>query len=256
VPLPPAPHKPASVPAPPRRPPPLVPRPSPSRRCRASRGACPWCGCGRRWTSASPPASRSGKGARVVVMRDGGGAADELVPRLQQAGAEVLSVRGAPSSEELLAQLEAFSEAGPVRGVYWLPALDVEPSGLSAEAWREHLRVRVKLLSDAMRALYAAVSGQGTFLVAATRLGGSHGYDAAGAVAPPGRRGHRLREGVQARAAGRPREGRRLRRRGLPRPRRGAPRGRDPGRSGRGRGGLSGKAARPPRATSRSLPGA
>ena len=37
-----------------------------------------------------------------------------------------------------------------------------------------------------MRHLYDQVSGPGTFLVTATRLGGRHGYDEAGAYAPLG----------------------------------------------------------------------
>ena len=53
-------------------------------------------------------------------------------------------------------------------------------------AWREANRVRVKLLSTTMRALYGAVGDAGTFLVSATRLGGLHGYDDAGAPAPLG----------------------------------------------------------------------
>ena len=44
----------------------------------------------------------------------------------------------------------------------------------------------MKLLAQAMRALYAHVAGPGTFLVSATRLGGCHGYDDAGAIAPMG----------------------------------------------------------------------
>ena len=37
-----------------------------------------------------------------------------------------------------------------------------------------------------MRALYEQIAAPGTFLVSATRLGGQHGYDDAGAVAPLG----------------------------------------------------------------------
>ena len=53
-------------------------------------------------------------------------------------------------------------------------------------AWREANRVRVKLLYATMRRLYDHVSAPGTFLVTATRLGGRHGYDEAGASAPLG----------------------------------------------------------------------
>ncbi len=37
-----------------------------------------------------------------------------------------------------------------------------------------------------MRILYEQIAAPGTFLVSATRLGGQHGYDEAGAVAPLG----------------------------------------------------------------------
>lgn len=57
---------------------------------------------------------------------------------------------------------------------------------MNLASWREATRVRVKLLYAVMRSLYDQVSGPGTFLVSATRLGGAHGYDEAGAVAPLG----------------------------------------------------------------------
>ena len=127
-----------------------------------------------------------GEGTRVIVMRDEGGVGAALEELLAARGVSVLSIGGAPSSEEMLAQIQAFAAGGPVHGVYWLRAADIEPSGLDAATWREQLRVRVKLLADGMRALYEAIAPHGTFLVAATRLGGCHGYDAAGAVAPMG----------------------------------------------------------------------
>ena len=46
--------------------------------------------------------------------------------------------------------------------------------------------MRVKSLYLTMRKLYDQVAAHGTFLVSATRLGGQHGYDEAGAVAPMG----------------------------------------------------------------------
>ena len=52
--------------------------------------------------------------------------------------------------------------------------------------WHEAVRVRVKSLYATMRALYEQIAQPGTFLVSATRLGGQHGYDEAGAVAPLG----------------------------------------------------------------------
>ncbi len=46
--------------------------------------------------------------------------------------------------------------------------------------------MRVKLLATTMRMLADQVSRPGTFLVSATRLGGRHGYDAAGATSVMG----------------------------------------------------------------------
>ena len=53
-------------------------------------------------------------------------------------------------------------------------------------AWHEALQIRVKSLYTTMRVLFDQVAQPGTFLVSATRLGGQHGYDEAGALAPLG----------------------------------------------------------------------
>jgi NAD(P)-dependent dehydrogenase (short-subunit alcohol dehydrogenase family) len=75
-----------------------------------------------------------------------------------------------------------------VHGIYWLPALDDEGrlGEMDAAKWHEAVRVRVKSLYITMRTLYEEIARPGTFLVSATRLGGQHGYDPAGAVAPLG----------------------------------------------------------------------
>ena len=75
-----------------------------------------------------------------------------------------------------------------MQGVYWLPALDDEGSlsQMDLAGWSEALRVRVKSLYTTMRLLYEQIAAPGTFLVSAVRLGGQHGYDDAGAVAPLG----------------------------------------------------------------------
>ena len=128
------------------------------------------------------------RGRRVVVMADKGGVAEALAQRLQKAGVEVLRIENAPDAEALANRLKEFSAAGPVHGVYWLPALDHEPNlrDLDLATWHEAVRVRVKSLHGTMRALYEQIAQPGTFLVSATRLGGQHGYDEAGAVAPLG----------------------------------------------------------------------
>jgi malonyl CoA-acyl carrier protein transacylase len=128
------------------------------------------------------------RGRRVVVMADKGGVAEALAQSLQKAGVEVLRIENAPDAEALANRLKEFLAAGPVHGVYWLPALDNEGNlrDLDLATWHEAVRVRVKSLHGTMRALYEQIAQPGTFLVSATRLGGQHGYDEAGAVAPLG----------------------------------------------------------------------
>ncbi|NUM43180.1 MAG: SDR family NAD(P)-dependent oxidoreductase [Anaerolineales bacterium] len=123
--------------------------------------------------------------SRVIVATDNGGVGKALVNRLEKLGVTVLALD--PTADTFDAQLQTCAES-PVQGVYWLPALDVEPdlAELDLPAWRELNRVRVKNLYTTMRALYESVSTPGTFLVSATRLGGLHGYGDDGATAPLG----------------------------------------------------------------------
>jgi NAD(P)-dependent dehydrogenase (short-subunit alcohol dehydrogenase family)/acyl carrier protein len=116
-----------------------------------------------------------GAGCRVAIMPDLGGVSVTLAERLQAMGVEVISI-------------EQAMAAGDVHGVYWLPALDPEGSltDMDPDALQAAIQVRIKSLYATMRALYEKVAGRGTFLVSATRLGGQHGYDPAGAVAPLG----------------------------------------------------------------------
>jgi NAD(P)-dependent dehydrogenase (short-subunit alcohol dehydrogenase family) len=125
---------------------------------------------------------------RVIVVLDQGGAGRSLVEQLQQRGVTVLAIDAPLSQAALEAQIKTWLAAGPIDGVYWLPALDVEPAfdQLDLDQWRELNRVRVKNLYTTMRALYESIGKTGTFLVAATRLGGLHGYDEVGASAPLG----------------------------------------------------------------------
>ncbi len=126
--------------------------------------------------------------SRVVVMPDKGGVGDALTKSLRAKGVEVLHIEGAPDAEALQSLLKNWTAAGPVNGVYWLPALDNEGDlrKLDLATWHEALRVRVKSLYVTTRVLYEQIGRPGTFLVSGTRLGGHHGYDEAGAVAPLG----------------------------------------------------------------------
>jgi len=126
-------------------------------------------------------------GCRVVIMPDSGGVCAELTQKLQSLGVETLVLNPDLSGEALTDLVQQWS-AQSVTGVYWLRALDDEGDirQMTLDTWRENLRVRVKTLFTVMRALYQQVAGSGTFLVSATLLGGQHGYDESGAVAPLG----------------------------------------------------------------------
>jgi len=126
--------------------------------------------------------------SRVVVMLDRGGVGKALVGRLEKLGVTVLAIDKPHTAEALTAQLQAWLVDGPIQGVYWLPALDIEPplEEMNLDEWRELNRVRVKNLYVTMRALYESVDRPGAFLVSATRLGGLHGYGPDGATAPLG----------------------------------------------------------------------
>ncbi len=127
-------------------------------------------------------------GRRVVLMPDKSGVADALTQRLQNLGVEILRIEHTLDAEQLANRLKTCLAAGPIHGVYWLPALDNEGSlgSMDLGAWHEALRVRVKSLYATMRILYEQIATPNTFLVSATRLGGQHGYDKAGATAPLG----------------------------------------------------------------------
>ena len=133
-----------------------------------------------------------GSGRRVVIMPDKSGVGDALAQRLQTMGVEVLRIvlrdDETLDANTLTDRLKTWLAAGAVHGVYWLPALDNEGdlSAMDFPGWHEALRVRVKSLYATMRVLYEQIAAPGTFLVSATRLGGQHGYDEAGATRPLG----------------------------------------------------------------------
>ena len=139
-------------------------------------------------SACKPTGVELGEGARVVVMLDRGSVGKALLKQLKKLGVQALAVDDTPSADDLQARLEAWMSDGPIRGVYWLPGLDREDpiAELTPEAWTTAVQRRAKLLFTTMRALYEQISAPGRFLVSATRLGGKHGFDEPGAVAPLG----------------------------------------------------------------------
>jgi acyl transferase domain-containing protein/NAD(P)-dependent dehydrogenase (short-subunit alcohol dehydrogenase family)/acyl carrier protein len=129
-----------------------------------------------------------GEGSRVIVMPDTAGVAKALVQRLQKRGVDVLELNQDMSREQLTEQIDAWLQDSPVHGLYWLPALDTEQqiAQLTLAQWQQQLELRVKLLYCAARALYEQFGEPGRFMLVATRLGGRHGYDEEGALAPMG----------------------------------------------------------------------
>ena len=119
---------------PPRRSPPGT---CVSRTPTAYRGAWSVRRCGPPRASASQRASPLAAGSRVVVaFNDDDGVGAALADRLPSAGRDGavasrrrLGGRGVPEPAR-----EGWLEDGPVHGVYWLPALDVEPR------WRRSTR--------------------------------------------------------------------------------------------------------------------
>jgi acyl transferase domain-containing protein/acyl carrier protein/NAD(P)-dependent dehydrogenase (short-subunit alcohol dehydrogenase family) len=127
-------------------------------------------------------------GSRVIVMPDQGGVGKALVSKLDKLGVTTLVIEGTPDAESLAKTIGKWKAEGPVQGVYWLPALDSQPdiASMNHQQWRETTGLFVKLLFTTVQSCYEQLGDQGTFLVSATRLGGVHGYDDAGALEPLG----------------------------------------------------------------------
>jgi acyl transferase domain-containing protein/acyl carrier protein len=128
--------------------------------------------------------------SRVIVMADEGGVTAALIRRLGALGVGTLVIEPGCTTADIESQLTEWLADGPVHGLYWLAALDSEPpiGELDLPGWHEALRRRVKNMYAVVRRLdtHGQLGPAGTFVVAATRLGGYHGYDEAGATAPLG----------------------------------------------------------------------
>ena len=127
-----------------------------------------------------------GAGVRVVVA----GASSEhvLAQELAELGATALELDARQPAAAIESTLRAWLADGPIHGVFWLPALDPEAhlEEMTTDDFRQRTRVLVKNLASTMRVLYECIAGAGTFLVAATRLGGIFGLGEDGTDAPLG----------------------------------------------------------------------
>ncbi|MDR3574305.1 MAG: SDR family oxidoreductase [Anaerolineaceae bacterium] len=119
---------------------------------------------------------------RVVVVVDRGHISETLVRKLRGSKLKVLLLQE-PTPEQAAEQAASWLVEGPIHGVYFLPAADIEPElpNLDNQTWKSELTRRVRVLYALMRALPGD-----PFLVCATRMGGFHGYTSAGPTAPLG----------------------------------------------------------------------
>ncbi len=119
--------------------------------------------------------------SRILVVADSGKTADSLARRLRGRKTSVLVVK--TTDEAALAKVQQWHAESSVTGIYFLPALDTEPTlvEMDAASWETELEKRVMPLYHLLRAV-----GPESFLVCATHMGGLHGYGADGASAPMG----------------------------------------------------------------------
>ena len=123
------------------------------------------------------------------------------------------ALEDALDANALTERLKTWLAAGPVQGVYWLPALDNEGdlSHMDLASWHEALQVRVKSLYTTMRILYEQIASAGHVpgLGHAARRTAWLRRRRSGRAA--GRRGGGLHQDLQAGAHGSPRQSGRFR---------------------------------------------
>ena len=120
-------------------------------------------------------------GSRILVIGGPAKVNETLVKKLKNRKVDVLNLD--VSDSETLPKITTWAAEGAVDGVYFLSALEVEPSlnEITLEEWNQELEKRIFALAEIQRSMPASA-----FLVCATRLGGLHGYGPQGASAPLG----------------------------------------------------------------------
>jgi len=131
----------------------------------------------------TPTSVSLGEGSRVIVADGNGKSGETLERKLAARKVTPLHLDASLPAEQILSQLSAWQAGGPIAGVYFLPALEIEPKldDVDLQTWQAGLDERLNSLFTIIKAL-----PEETFLVSATRMGGLHGYSAAGALAPMG----------------------------------------------------------------------
>ncbi len=120
-------------------------------------------------------------GKRFVIVKDRGKVADSLARRLRTRQVELLVLD--PHAKDCLEQVKIWGENQKIDAVFYLTGLDAEPAitALDRAVWKDALDTRVFFLYEMMRAL-----GGNVALIAATRMGGLHGYEAGAPASPLG----------------------------------------------------------------------
>ncbi|MGD0879230.1 MAG: SDR family NAD(P)-dependent oxidoreductase, partial [Anaerolineales bacterium] len=123
------------------------------------------------------------EGQRVLVVESKTKTAEPLIRKLFARKVDVLRLNARLTPEEIGTRLTGWLAGGPIAGVFFLPALEIEPklAEMDIKDWQASLEERLYSLYVIMKAL-----PEETFLVCATRLGGLHGYSVQGASAPLG----------------------------------------------------------------------
>ncbi len=128
------------------------------------------------------------KGSRVVIVADREGAGRLLCEELEGRGVQVLRIDARPERADIENKLREWASQGPTAGLFFLASLDPCRSldEIDLVEFRKQYREQVLLLHGAVRGLYDALAVPGGFLIAATRMGGQHGYGPGGARHPLG----------------------------------------------------------------------
>ena len=120
--------------------------------------------------------------SRVIIIRDAGEVHETLAHYLRTRKVEVL-VLDAGTPQEIETAVRNWQANGPVQGVFFLPALDLEAqlTAMSLADWQAELERRILPLYAVMRVLPDA-----DFLTCGTRFGGLHGCQPHSATGPMG----------------------------------------------------------------------